>query len=736
MYQFGGVSGGSTYKAMLNLRTQMSEFKTNSIMLMDMSKGYDSIRIPLMEQLIEEIEDERVRYLLKIWIGMVTNLDYEVNGNRLKRTRGLAMGLSFSPIMFIYYMDCALKNIDKSKISCYIDDIGCIISDTDTQRSKEYVDNLICALKDFDLIINKKKTVIITNNAEVKKIFGDDFPIVSGDKYLGRAVGINGDGRITADNRFYGTKLFRSNACPYWATFGIKRLVFNGAIDASMRYKFFMWSADSQTIRTSIWRNSWCFFSKSFGKFSYFQLSFCAFNYFRYCIDVVDIGNWINQIKQGRLKTLITLEILNKLSVEQKQIQTAIAGLKVDWSILEDKEKNLFSITKRFTNKLFGDFRSNMVNEYFNKKRLEGVKVFPYIGKFITSKLFRNFGFIQNIVFLHSDNKKRAKQIFAFNLLKNVAECVDFYIKEALNNNILDFDLGLLWGKAIEDFSAFNWKDMDQKLWNTWICDKYILLWPLIITLLNLCNKIEDYKMKDDDMIPYHIDENEAIVCSDGAFNEKSQQYGYGGFVEWNGIAKEYIGVGKNINFVKYKNIAGELEGVVAGLNLAISLGCDKINVLYDCKSIEEYALGRWKVNNNEVASWYKNEIINLCSNNKIKIRWTHLTSHTGIVENERVDQLAKKAVGIEVKNGRQGNKRNTISKEVKNGLKAIYKMAFKIFSCGEMILFNNNLSDFSPEELWLNLRVKVCNMDLFTEKIYNVMEFEEKDLDVKEFYE
>lgn len=735
-YQFGGLSGGSTYKAMMNLRLQIDRMRSGSIMLMDMSKGYDSVRIDILEDLIKGLENEKVKYLLEIWITMVANLDYVVNGERLKRKRGLAMGLSLSPIMFIFYLHNAMRDISKSNISCYIDDIGLVIAENDVEGARKMVMDLIGALDSFDLVINQKKTVVISNNAEVIKEFEKDFPIVNADKYLGRAIGVNGDGRIMADDRFYGLKMFRSYACPYWATFGIKRLVFNGAIDASMRYRFFMWSATTKVVRTAIWRNSWSFFKRSFGKFSYFQLSFCAFNYFRYCIDVVDIKNWMEQLNKGRSRAVLAIEVLSKISVDQDQLQDAINAIKINWSILEDRQRSLFDITKRFTNKIFKDLRSNLVNIYLRKKRLEGKRVFPYIGKFMTSKVFKNFGFIHNIVFLFSEPKRRAKQIVAYNLLKNVGECVDFCYKEIMRGNIVEFDLGKLWGKRMEDFAMINWAGMDKNDWDTWLGDKYVLLWPLVIVILNLCNKIDRNKAANDDMEDYHIEENEAIVCCDGSFNERLNCYGYGGFIEFNGNRKEFSCRGTKEEFRKYKNIAGELEGVIHGLKMAVNAGCTKINVLYDCKCIEEYANGNWKVHDNEVAKWYKEQLLDLYSKNKVHIRWTHLTSHTGVVENELADQLAKKAVGIiDNKDGANKNN-NTLSKTKMDALKAVYKMMFKVFAAGEMIFYNYNLTDFGPEELWLNLRVKVCNMDEFTDKIYNVMEFEEKDVDSKEFYE
>ena len=51
-----------------------------------------------------------------------------MNQRKVKKTRGIAMGLSLSPVIFVWYVDVALRGVDKSKLSMYIDDLAIIVS--------------------------------------------------------------------------------------------------------------------------------------------------------------------------------------------------------------------------------------------------------------------------------------------------------------------------------------------------------------------------------------------------------------------------------------------------------------------------------------------------------------------------------------------------------------------------------------------------------------------------------
>lgn len=727
-YQFGGLPGGSTYKAILKIRRIQKKLNSNTLMMIDLAKGYDCIDMTRLDLMIDEIEDQRIKFLLKNWMVMVKNLDYEVNGNKIKRTRGIAMGLSLSPVIFCFYLDKALKNFDKSNISGYIDDLGIIIPEADSIIWRKKMDDLINALEEVGFVVNLKKTVIISTDPRVIHEFGDKYRILNADKYLGRTIGITTDGRLMADNRFYALKMFRSRACPYWINFGIKRLVFNGAIDASLRYKMFMWACDTELMRTAMWRNAWCFFSKNFGKFSYFQLVNSAFNYFRYCIDAFDVENWLEQYKAKRNKGLINVEVINKLMCEQKQLRDCIATIKINWKIFDEAVKNnedIFEITRKFTEDLFTSFKANLLNQYIKSKRDVNKSVFPLIGKFVVSKLFKEFGVLHNIVFLHSDAKKRTKQIFLYNAIKVIGELMIDAMNKIKSGTFQYFDINKVWDAKITDFGDRDWNDMAYILWDIFICAKYEELWCYVLAFLELLSKIKNLKGKDIPVIE-KVDDDVILIC-DGAFNEKENRYGYGGIVKTKDNVVEFSGGGNDNEFAKFRNIAGEVLGVIEGLKKVKELNFNAVSIWYDCQCLERWAQGAWKANN-LVGLWYKNE---LRAFKDMKISWVKVPSHVGIEDNEIADKLAKKGAHI---SSTTINPNNIVSVAVMENYKSLYKILFRFLSCVEMICLNYNVSDYKLEELWICLRIKYFATLEFCDKLFNVSE-NEIEVDLTDFY-
>lgn len=135
-----------------------------------------------------------------------------------------------------------------------------------------------------------------------------------------------------------------------------------------------------------------------------------------------------------------------------------------------------------------------------------------------------------------------------------------------------------------------------------------------------------------------------AVAYVDGSYNIQTGVYGYGLHLTYQGKVYEQKGVGDNLEKASMRNVAGEIDGAMAAVSLAISCKAPKILIYYDYMGIEQWAVGGWKTNKpwtKEYADFMRSSM------GKIDIFFVKVPAHTGIEGNERVDRLAKEAVGI-----------------------------------------------------------------------------------------
>ena len=136
-----------------------------------------------------------------------------------------------------------------------------------------------------------------------------------------------------------------------------------------------------------------------------------------------------------------------------------------------------------------------------------------------------------------------------------------------------------------------------------------------------------------------------AYAFVDGSFNQKTNTYGYGGFLCIPN--KEEIilqGCGDDVEFAKSRNIAGEIDGAISAIATAIHHRVTDLTIFHDYEGIAKWITGEYKANS-RIAKAYLEFIQQ--ANNHIRLHFVHVKAHTGIKGNERADKLAKQAVGL-----------------------------------------------------------------------------------------
>lgn len=135
----------------------------------------------------------------------------------------------------------------------------------------------------------------------------------------------------------------------------------------------------------------------------------------------------------------------------------------------------------------------------------------------------------------------------------------------------------------------------------------------------------------------------------DGSFNPKTKVYGCGGFLIDQNHKKHIIQAsGKDSKMARMRNVAGEILGSITAVELAQNLGMNKLTIFHDYEGVANWPLGKWKCRKPETRRYAM--IIWTAMEAGLKIYFSHVKGHSGIDGNEEADQLAKLAVGLEVR--------------------------------------------------------------------------------------
>lgn len=192
-------------------------------------------------------------------------------------------------------------------------------------------------------------------------------------------------------------------------------------------------------------------------------------------------------------------------------------------------------------------------------------------------------------------------------------------------------------------------KGRKEGIFTTWDeCKEQIYKYPNAVykSFLNL-KDAENYLYDNviDNNSDNLIDDIDAMTAYvDGSFNVKTSIYGYGAVIIYNGNKISLSESYDNAIYANARNVAGEVFGAMAAVNVALEKKCKNLNIYYDYAGIENWALGAWNANQ-ELSKKYA-EFMKI-SMKQINIKFIKVKAHSGNTLNDEADKLAKSAVGL-----------------------------------------------------------------------------------------
>ena len=685
-YQFGGVTKGSTFECIYQLQKIYDKTNSTGLLFIDITKGYDSVEWDILEQDIVKLENTDVRNLLLVWLALVRNCDARVNNGMICKSRGLGMGLSLAPVLFVFYVHNGLieSKLGLDILIMYVDDLTIAINNKVELYDK--IKYMIDVFKKRGLYINPKKCAIISNDDSLIKLYQNmDIEIVSRQRYLGVNLRLTTTNNVVADSRIY--KINKGNiSIPRFVAIALKRRIYEGAIFAKIRFSCMMVALRNKVERERFWRNFMYIMKQDYWKLSYVQLILILGNWFRIFFDMKDldiIKNEVDKIPMMENRIAFANDYIKKrLQCGIKQIDDPLSSFVMDMDdpLLWNTSMNCL---KSLVNSIYIQFKKHIIKVWKIEKEKEKVKINSNVLIWVENKLFRNFKVVQNIVLRHfPENVTWISFITIVFAQINIRIKLSKEILDTFNNTPI-----FMWGSDKVDIKWFEiaYLKLDEYLQNiiVYTMDKkcnykdiaqicllldYISsnnIWKNknvedLVYVLNLKLNLKDYlsdKMlyllqKESDVYYDEIDSSpnflNYLFSVDGSYSDLTKQIGSGIFVRYyDGIWKEEFFYSTIISkYDKERNITGEVFAIVKALEIANERNWKVIHIIFDYIGLIYWALGLWSCNS-ALAVKYKKVYKELTEN--LVVYWHKVKSHTDVKYNDYADSLAKYGTGLNV---------------------------------------------------------------------------------------
>lgn len=717
-YQMGGVRGGSTFLAIDRLRKLMVDSR-GPVVFIDLAKGFDTVDLKQLGTCINEIvEDEAIRKLLNIWLVAVGNLDIAVNWNQtVKRTRGLPMGLSLSPAVFVLYVDWALMDWDRSQVVGYVDDLVIAFKEDDKELIEKEFLKFKQRLYDKGLIINMEKTKLLDGAFHN---FQGDLAMVQRVKkvhYLGIDLAWREDG-IASEivyNKIQGRKVMMGDKI----CFIVRRLLWSGALHARLRYKAMMWAVTSVEGRANIVRDIWKILGAYMGEYSYVQMMWSCDNILRIVVDRDKLIRTLDKVKTKQWKKASFREYWKKqLKIGIQQVDNIIERCRFDPLESSDQDWEMYKLQVELWWK---ELREEAVLYYMQEKKNQGKQYYWNIERWLRSRWNNQTGWLQMVAWGHIKGIERPKVWFGLQMVE--------VLKELLQKLDESVAKEVIWNlrKCVREAKVER-------------CDRKILeandeQWEKIIQMkLKDAWKVLDVLIEAEEIVkkkPWEFRKNSRgkVMYTDAAFVKDVNAVGIGIVLVEDGVVvkeesyciKEEFG---------HRHLEGELKAVLKGLELVQGLQWQQVELNFDYLGVYYYTTNLWnrKMQYQEKYFQRMRQIMSM-----IKVKFRHVTSHSGDYFNERVDWLAKNALrvhyGMQIKEfvvKPQKWKNVMLSENRIKLMKIMLKHLSMILIVIDMLFYNKEMMKRKMIDVIDQLEIRVVTDRPLIAKIENACRLEE----------
>lgn len=138
--------------------------------------------------------------------------------------------------------------------------------------------------------------------------------------------------------------------------------------------------------------------------------------------------------------------------------------------------------------------------------------------------------------------------------------------------------------------------------------------------------------------------EDTAVAYVDGSYNVATGEYSYGAVISYQGQEYEFSEKGQDRSLSDMRNVAGEILGARKMMEFCVGHQIKKLKLYYDYEGIEKWCTGAWQAKKPGTIA-YKQAYDSI--KDRLYVEFHKVAAHTGVELNERVDQLAKQALGM-----------------------------------------------------------------------------------------